>query len=274
MLASEKRYYTFVREERLFCALLAHLLLQKGNNLATFIELVNAKLPAPARLPVTGLERAEVYLEFAYLRDYWNSLEQDNVRKRDFIFKLLSQIVSLAEYQSSYFPSTIPEFNAFFMGDRGRAIENDVVYPGQWSVAALAKRVLGNEQFKDVCRFKWSFNIKPDVIILIPGSSPLCVEAKLESREGRYPSNYREAKIFDERFGSEQGRVRQIELQEFMFGKLLRSPCQQIVIGRDGGGYQGMPFLSWLEVFQRLDKTGSLPFVERLIGENIHLSAR
>lgn len=264
-----------------FCALLAHLFLQKGNNLATFIELVDAKLPTPARLTVTGLEHAELYLEFAYLRDYWNGLGRDNGAKRDFIFGLLSQVDSLAYHQSADFPKTIPEFNERFMGSHGRAIRDDIVYPGQWSVAALDKQFDQRQQesikFRDLCRFKWAFNIKPDLVLLIPGSTPLCIEAKLESKEGWYPASDSEAQIFDRRFDPQKGRVRQIELQGFMFEKLLRSPCQQVLICRDKKEYQGkqeykdVAILCWLEVFDKLDKTGSLPFVEKLISENIYL---
>ena len=59
-----------------------------------------------------------------------------------------------------------------------------------------------------------------------------------------------------------------------MFDKLLGSSCQQAVVGRDGAGFQGVPFLSWVEVFEKLDNTDSSPFVERIIMENIHLNVR
>jgi hypothetical protein len=48
MLTSDSRFYGFVREERLFAALLAHLLLQRGPNLANFLRMINERLaPAP-----------------------------------------------------------------------------------------------------------------------------------------------------------------------------------------------------------------------------------
>ncbi len=171
MLRSERRYYEFVREERLFCAALAHLLMQKGSNLDTFLRLVNARLAADSKLPIADLESTEIYIEFAFLRDYWNTLEHDNSAKRRLIFDLLSRVDGLRHYQSDSFPSAVAEFNGTFMGARGERIKNDIVYPGQWGVASLFERFGAQpDEFRDFCRFKWSFNIKPDIVVLLPGS--------------------------------------------------------------------------------------------------------
>jgi len=198
MLASGKRYYQFVREERLFCAALAHLLMQKGSNLTTFLQLVNAKSPADSQLPLTRIDEAEVYVEFAFLRDYWHGLARDNDAKRRFIFDLFSRVDRLRHYESDSFPSVIGEFNGTFMGSPGTRIRNDIVYPGRWSVTGLFERFGARpDEFRDFCRFKWSFNIKPDVVVLLPGSKPLCVEAKFESKEGRYPTSSSDCVAFD-----------------------------------------------------------------------------
>lgn len=272
MLLSEHRYYQFVREERLFCATLAHLLMQKGANLHAFMELVNTQLH-PQDLPLSNvnLDRAEVYLEFAFLRDYWYSLGSDNVKKRNFIFERLARADSLAGFKSNDFPPDISEFNEFFMGPRGKRIKEDIVYPGQWSVANLDRKFSQNEQFRNFCKFKWAFNIKPDLVILTPNTRPFCIEAKLESREGWYPGSDTEAQIFDRRFGPDQGRVRQLEEQSFMFDRILGSPCHLVMIGREGADHSDTPFLIWMDVFKRLDTNDSIAFVRKLIGENVHL---
>jgi hypothetical protein len=113
------------------------------------------------------------------------------------------------------------------------------------------------------------------MVVLLEGSQPLCVEAKLESREGWYPSRAQENAIFDDLFGPGRGRVGQIALQQFMFKHLLASPCQSILIGRTapvgGGGDVPVLFLYWKEVFQELDLASSVPYVRKLIEENRHL---
>ncbi len=272
MLRSERRYYQFVREERLFCAALAHLLMQRGPNLDAFLRLMNAKLAADSKLPIADLESAEIYVEFAFLRDYWNSLERDNSAKRRLIFDLLSRVDGLRRYHSDPFPSAVAEFNGTFMGARGNKARNDIANPGQWSVTSLFERFGAQpDEFRDFCRFKWSFNIKPDIVVLLPGSKPLCIEAKLESKEGRYPTNSKECNAFDAAFGKEQGRVAQIELQQFMFRVLLNDPCQSLFIGA-APEVSDVPFLAWREVFSELDLTSSIGYVRRLIEENRHIA--
>ncbi len=272
----ETPFYRFVREERLFCTTLVHLLLQRGRNLKDFLELVNSRLPGPA-IDTSQLAEAEVYIEFTRLRDHWNSLGRDNTAKRDLIFDLLERAGGLTRHLDSV-PEGIAEFNQFFMGHRGRRILRDIVYPGSWSVATLAERFEGQPQaFRDFCRFKWAFNIKPDIVVLIPGSGPLCIEAKLESGEGQYPASQGERAIFDRMFGRGGGRVQQVELQRFMFERLLATPCHLLTIGRTPVGRaekrSQTPFLAWTEAFQALDVAASIPYVHKLIGENVHLRA-
>lgn len=272
MLESGKKYYQFVREERLFCGALAHLLMQKGSNLDAFFRLVNAELAADSKLPIADLESAEIYVEFAYLRDYWHSLERNNGAKRSLIFDLLSKVGSLRHYQADSFPSMIAEFNTVFMGAQGESIKNDIASPGRWSVTSLFERFGTHpDEFRDFCRFKWSFNIKPDIVVVLPGSKPLCIEAKLESKEGRYPTRSNECDAFDKAFGKEQGHVGQIELQQFMFGTLLDAPCQSVFIGRTVSSQPHSISLSWQQIFAQLDTDTSIGFVGKLLRENRHL---
>ncbi|MCH8346406.1 MAG: hypothetical protein IIC87_05695 [Chloroflexi bacterium] len=272
MLESGKKYYQFVREERLFCGALTHLLMQKGSNLTTFLQLVDAKLPADSKFPIADLESAEIYVEFAFLRDYWHSLERDNSAKRSLIFDLLSKVSLLRHYQTDSFPSAIAEFNTIFMGAQGESIKNDIASPGRWSVTSLFERFGAQpDEFRDFCRFKWSFNIKPDIVVLLPGSKPLCIEAKLESKEGRYPTKSNECDAFDKAFGKGQGRVAQIELQQFMFGTLLDAPCQSVFIGRTASSQPHSISLSWQQIFAQLDTDTSIGFVGKLLRGNRHL---
>jgi len=271
-MLSETNFYRFVREERLFCATLAHLLMQRGPNLSAFLKLINDKLPHDSQIESTRLEEAQIYVEFTFLRDYWKTLKA-NDEKRSLIFDLLAKVDTLKRFTSDTFPGGFADFNACFMGERGRRIEFDIVYPGQWSVTTLFARFGAQpDEFRDFCRFKWAFNIKPDIVILLPESPPLCIEAKLESREGWYPTSKAECQIFDKLFGLEQGRVGQIKLQQFMFGVLLDDPCQSVVIGAVPE-VSDVPFLAWREVFGELDLRSSIGYVHRLIGENRHVNA-
>jgi hypothetical protein len=267
-------FFRFVREERLFCAILTHLLLQSGTNLRAFVDLIASRVRDGADLKEADFGGAEVYVEFTFLRDYWNSLGKDNKRKVTTVFDLLSRVESLSGYKRADFPDSISDFNGFFAGSWGRRISKDFVSPGRWSVEALAEQFSDEpEVFRDFCRFKWSFNIKPDVVVLLPGSRALCVEAKLESGEGKYPSGRREAEIFDTVFGVRKGRVHQVELQRFMFTTLLDMPCEFVFLGREAGPPVDALALSWSEVFDRLDLSRSLGYVEKLIRENEHLRA-
>jgi len=161
------------------------------------------------------------------------------------------------------------------MGPRGAKIVSDISYPGQWSVGVLHEKFKNSpEEFQDWCRFKWSFNIRPDMVVQLPVLQPLCIEAKLESPEGQYPSSSRERDIFDEVFGKGKGRVGQFELQRFMFKHHLKDPCQNIFIGKKppSSDDDGSPlFLHWKDVFRGLDRDSSIPFVRRLIEENRYL---
>jgi len=272
-MLSEARFYRFAREERLFCATLAHLLMQKGPNLQTFIDLINARLPGHPQIQTDRPDEAQIYLEFTFLRDHWNRLGTNNDAKRGRIFELISKVEGLRRYTSESFPIGIPEFNEYFVGERGRRIEYDIVYPGQWSVGALRTRFgADREVFRDFCKFKWAFNIKPDMVILLPGSPPLSIEAKLESKEGWYPAAFGERAIFDELFGVEKGRVGQIKLQRFMFEVLLGDPCRLVLIARTRQPETKVDaFLTWREVFAALDFSSSIPHVHRLVEENSHL---
>jgi len=277
-LSLKPGFYKFVREERLFCATLYHLLLQKGPNLRVFLNLVAEKLAA-AKLVDPGyataaLDTAEIYVEFTYLRDWWQDMGKANERKRETICRLLSQVDTLRSIAEGL-PADIRGFNARFMSSRRAAIIEDIAYPGQWSVAALDVN-FGQQPsvFRDLCKFKWSFNIKPDLVIILPQVEPLCIKAKLESGEGQYPSSFGEQAIFDRLFPDvHERRVGQLDVQQFMFDHLLGCGCQLVFLGARTSDPK-VPCLSWEEVLGKMDKDSSIPFVPLLVKENRPLQGR
>lgn len=125
--------------------------------------------------------------------------------------------------------------------------------------------------FFDLCRVKWAFHIKPDIVLMRTGLPPICVEAKLESGEGRYPAG-KDARTVDRVMGSEK-RESQFRLQQFLFGQLFGEPCVPVVIQKWPASFaSGAPVLSWGQVFNRLfaaqAPSQSIPFVERLMRSN------
>jgi hypothetical protein len=272
-------FHRTVREERLFCAVLFHLLLSSRPNLQTFVDEINGQLPPERALGDIG-DDAGIYVEFTFLRDSWNAIgggagpekEAVNAEKRARIFDIFRRSAILAHLTADSLPAAPGAFNQMFMGTRGTLAKSDIVYPGQWSVEALADSFgTDPEVYRELCRIKWSFNIKPDLVVLAPDERAICVEAKLESGQGTYPASKKDCDIFDRVVSGtkDPGRVRQVELQQFMFETLLAMPCQPVVVGRTQFQKDpGIPFLTWEGLFSRLDRSHSLPFVERLIMEN------
>lgn len=268
-MLAEDRYYEFVREERFFCTILAHLLMQDGSNMKSFLDFVGEKINDRSTVQAVDARDAEIYLEFSFLRDRWDDLAKDNRAKRALIMTMLARVPELQSHGIPEFPESVSDFNAFFIGPAGLKFTRNIASPGRWRVAALAER-FGQDQevFLGFCKFKWSFNIKPDIVIVVRGSKPLSIEAKLESGEGRYPDSTGERTIFNRLFGQHQGYVGQIELQQFMFSVMLDEPCDSLFLTRNPGTGAR---IAWQQVFERLDVGTSIGFVRKLIEENRHL---
>jgi len=161
-------------------------------------------------------------------------------------------------------PETEQGFNEHFMAGAGTRITRDIASPALWPVKSLEERFRSQpEVFRDPCKLKWSFRIKPDLLIEIPELPPICVEAKLESAESRYPTGD-ETKVFDRVFENceperRNRRVGQFELQQFMFKDLLGRPCQPVIVQRiHGSGPEGTPVLTWGEVLSSFEASGAL----------------
>lgn len=269
---SPEPFRQIVREERHFCAVLAGLLWQRGPNFANFVDLLNRRLPPGAQVTTMALDEAELFVEFNMLRDRWYAHPKEG--RKDYLVHMMRGIPELRAVAEEL-PSSISGLNARFIGDRGQNMTSAVAYPGHWSVKALRKFAGPDTSlFRMLCYFKWSFNIKPDLVILFPDARVICIEAKLESDASTYPATAEEKSLFDEAFGSNKYRVGQLELQRFMFDKVLRMSCSFAVIGRKPAKFVREPsstFVTWREVFEQLDLSHSVPSVTRLIKENRYL---
>jgi hypothetical protein len=116
MLTSQSRFYEFVREERVFAAVLAHLLMQRDANLSNFLTMINARLSEDRRLALGSLDEAQIYVEFSFLRDWWDSLgrnqtrsrQQANDEKRAFIKAAIKRLPSITQLPSLNLHADIP----------------------------------------------------------------------------------------------------------------------------------------------------------------------
>lgn len=279
-------FLTIVREERQFSFLLAHLLLQRGPSLEAFLRLVdNANGTSTPVEPTAALTEAEIYVEYAFLRDEWfdlgvNSSDSTtamskadcNARKRGRVVDLLESL-RLNDLAKQLPDGSPAEFNEFFMATAGSRIVKDIASPALWSVKGLAQN-FGHDPhtFLQLCKLKWAFHIKPDIVILRPSRTALCIEAKLESGEGNYPSG-EDAKTFDQVMGPGH-RVGQFALQSFLFEEVLGVRCLPVIIQKTFPAVGVThPLLTWGQVFSELagseeQRAGSIPFVGRLMTEN------
>ncbi|MBA4180132.1 MAG: hypothetical protein C0506_06035 [Anaerolinea sp.] len=281
MLDPKRPFYTFVREERQFCAVLAHLLMQKGPNLGAFLNVVNAR--TGSSYPTEYLDEAEIYLEFAFLRDAWEllnaPLSHPGVRRtvgalasinqaKHTRIRLLLDRSGLTDFDipSAADPAT---FNERFMGRAGRSVKHDISSPGRWSIPAMLKHVNGGKDvpfgvIEALAKLKWCFNIKPDLVLMLPGQPVLCVEAKLESGEGTYPSGD-DAEALRRAFPTYKKPWRQFDIQAHLFGKLLAVSHTQIVVSRSAARPED---LTWAQVFGAMEMESSIPFVSQLVHQN------
>ena len=299
LLDANEPYFQFDREERQFCAMLAHLLMQRGSNLRGFLGLICERqeergLPKLAALSDEAVDQAQVYVEFAILRDRWSqfdaatpNLRTRNDQKRAFIQTLFRRVSALKRFADVLLPADVPAaFNEQFMGKPGRRVASDVASPALWRVDALrtwaqcvADGADAADVFRCVCMLGWAFRIKPDLVIWLPGPTWLCVEAKLLSPEGQYPTGAKEKVLFDGICEPGQRRVRQIELQKFLFDTVLGVEAVQVFIGRgariprDPASGPSPTAITWREVFNALDLEESRLFVASFIKKNAYIDA-
>ena len=119
-----------------------------------------------------------------------------------------------------------------------------------------------NNDFLRVCRFKWAFNIKPDIVIHLNRNKALCIEAKYESGEGYYPSTTEEVEIFERR---SIPRVGQMELQKYMMEDLLGIEMDFMFLVSKKQTSETHRIVTWAEAFESLDLTGMPAFVTKMV---------
>lgn len=229
-LGIERGYIESCREERNLAAVLYHML-QDDDCLQAFLRL--------AGLPDQDVGEAEVYFEYACLRDLWaetRRLPQDGPDARN--RQLREAVVAMLEVATHAVPrlvrnseadwadGVLPElppladgasaceaFNRYFIAGQ-RPVSNDSIQmPARWDQGLFDRWAAdGGIGFAAaVCSLKWAFNAKPDLVIDLGNGGIVCVEAKLGSGLGAYQARGT-AGVF---------RLDQLALQEFVIRDLL-----------------------------------------------------
>ena len=202
----EKEYYEFCREERNIAAILYHALLLPGN-LEKFLGLIGWEHSRYC-------ENASIYFEYSYLRDFWNKIECNDEKK----CRILNTLNP--PNKSDLFEMNAPNFNQYFGGNPpGKEPSKKIVFPGTWVLGRMHDSIKGNF-FLNVYKFRSAFNITPDIVIQMNNQTAVCVEAKFESKESKYPTNKGDIDQFKKRLGYVK-TYKQTEIQKYLFEEVL-----------------------------------------------------
>jgi hypothetical protein len=226
----------FNREERNAVATLYAALLLDGN-LKRFTDLLQCGA-------FSGVA-TETFVEWTYLRDLWNHHSKSNDERRLAILDVLEP-----SNRRHLQACSAEDFNRFF-GVAGHVSKEHIQSPGRWSVLRFAKNIEGNDEFLRTCRFKWAFNIKPDLMLDNGEKHLLCIEAKLESLEGSYPTSSPEKAEFARR---QIERIKQTELQRHLLEDLLGYTADfRFLVQSTAAASMSHATVTWAEVFEALD---------------------
>jgi hypothetical protein len=86
-------------------------------------------------------------------------LKDGNELKRNIILEVL-ELSNSNELRNL----DIQDFNKIFVS-RENPSENEIESPSNWNIKQISENYKDNEDFINICKFKWSFNAKPDMVI-------------------------------------------------------------------------------------------------------------
>lgn len=238
-------FWTFNREERNAVAVLFGLLTRPGN-----LEVFCSRFGWEP----DDLGDAEVAVEWTFLRDLWNHHSRTAGPEvlRSAILGALAPANSALLRECS-----VLEFNTFF-GAVPRPSATAVQSPSNWSVRRFDATIDDDAEFVATCRFKWAFNIKPDLVVQTPGGRVLCIEAKWDSGEGSYPASEAEKAIFNRR-GIPY--VSQTEVQRYLVDEVLGFDGEFVFLARSHIDTAAGRAITWAEALEGLDRSGAPAFV-------------
>lgn len=239
-------YSEISREERNYAAILFAALCKSGNAERFLRQCGFEEIPGPD---------FGIYFEYTYLRDLWSKIEDEGIKKE--IIRQHLKIHGIDEILNL----PVVEINHKF-GVGGQPSKDFVQYPGRWAIVHYNKNFQDNEDFLKICRFKWSFNIKPDIVIHLDKERAICIEAKYESGEGSYPDSEIGKAIFKKRGLPYVG---QMELQKYMMEELLGVKTDFIFLFSKKEKSETHKVMRWAEAFGCLDMKDMPPFAIEMI---------
>lgn len=153
---------------------------------------------------------------------------------------------------------TPEQFNAYF-GTR-HASKTSIETPGHWRLLELIDRLEDDDELMRAARFKWAFNVKPDIVVHASNRAAVCVEAKVVSEEGLYPDEPKEKRAWKARG---LPLVRQIEVQRYVMAELLGLDVEHVYVvqRRPPTEPSGVRVVTWRELFAALDTSRCAGFV-------------
>jgi len=250
MAQFNKSYSEINREERNYAAILYAALL-KIDNLEKFIEITGG---SPSRLE----KDFGIYFEYAFLRDLWDQIggnEANNIKKGLILDNLqISQKGNISGF-------SIEDFNQIF-GVSGKPSKDNISFPGKWAIQKFHPNFPDNKDFLNICRFKWSFNIKPDLVIHLNKNEAICVEIKYTSGEGSYPSSSTDKEIFKIR---EIKYIKQTNLQQYMMEDLLGIKTKFVFLVQKPASSSTHTIITWDQVFENLDISSMPLFIHTML---------
>lgn len=258
-------YSKINREERNLAAIVYYALLH-NDNVQTFLNLIGDNSTIID-------DELGIYFEYSFLRDLWHNIDvknKDNLEKQNEIKKKLILELLQPINKTELEGASVLDFNTYF-GCVPNPSKIFIQSPGNWSIIGNPKTQMKgfdetiplSNEFEKVCKFKWSFNIKPDIVIHKTRESAVCIEAKLESNEGRYPSKPSEEVVFNRR---KLKKTEQTGLQKYMMEQLLGINTKFIfLVQNDKVKSHSHMTLTWSRVFKNLNTQGFHPFVSEWI---------
>lgn len=245
-------YFKINREERNLCAILFHTLLL-GNNLNLFLKKIDCNFP------IEDSEKS-IYLEYAFIRDIWENIRKENgvIEGNKIKKKIILDILNLSN-TNDLEKMSISNFNNFFVQSKTRKpSSNEIESPGNWSIAKFDKNASNNDEFLNICKFKWSFNAKPDIVINTSDNQAICIEGKFKSGEGIYPTNKTEKDIFHRR---NLAFVGQLSIQPVIM-HLLNIEAKYILLANSRIYSNTHNGFTWKEIFDELDTSQCPIFIK------------
>ncbi len=251
-------YYKINREERNLCAILFHTLLL-DDNLNLFLKKIGCDFP------IIDSEIG-IYLEYAFIRDIWENIRnkfgitEGNKIKR----KIILDNLNLSNTEKLEAMSVF-DFNNFFVRSITRnPSSKEIESPGNWSIEKYDTNIQDNDEFLTACKFKWSFNAKPDIVINTSNDHAICIEGKFKSGEGSYPTNKNEKSIFHRRGIPFVG---QLSIQVVIMN-LLGIDSKFVLLANSRITSNTHDFYTWKEVFNELETSNCPTFIKEWLNRS------